>query len=47
MGELRTLSLALEDMRRELEGKHYVENYVQALTHELKSLSPQFAVLPN
>jgi two-component system sensor histidine kinase CreC len=37
MGELRTLSLALEDMRRELEGKHYVENYVQALTHELKS----------
>ena len=24
-------------MRCELEGKHYVENYVQALTHELKS----------
>lgn len=37
MAELRTLSLALETMRRELEGKHYVENYVQALTHELKS----------
>tara|TARA_R110000850_G_scaffold202967_2_gene329051 strand:- start:209 stop:1642 length:1434 start_codon:yes stop_codon:yes gene_type:complete len=37
VAELRTLSLALEDMRRELEGKHYVENYVQALTHELKS----------
>ncbi|MEM9015856.1 MAG: two-component system sensor histidine kinase CreC [Verrucomicrobiota bacterium] len=37
LGELRTLSLALEEMRRELEGKHYVENYVQALTHELKS----------
>ncbi len=36
-GELRTLSIALEEMRRELEGKHYVENYVQALTHELKS----------
>ncbi|MDF1812459.1 MAG: two-component system sensor histidine kinase CreC [Verrucomicrobiales bacterium] len=35
--ELRKLSLALEEMRRELEGKHYVENYVQALTHELKS----------
>lgn len=34
---LKVLSLALEDMRRELEGKHYVENYVQALTHELKS----------
>jgi two-component system sensor histidine kinase CreC len=27
----------IENMRRELEGKHYVENYVQALTHELKS----------
>ncbi|MEM6915647.1 MAG: two-component system sensor histidine kinase CreC, partial [Verrucomicrobiota bacterium] len=37
LGELRILSLALEEMRRELEGKHYVENYVQALTHELKS----------
>jgi two-component system sensor histidine kinase CreC len=37
MGELKTLSLALENMRRELAGKHYVENYVQALTHELKS----------
>ncbi len=35
--ELRKLSHALEDMRSELEGKHYVENYVQALTHELKS----------
>ncbi|MAS94598.1 MAG: two-component system sensor histidine kinase CreC [Verrucomicrobiales bacterium] len=37
LGELKTLSLALEKMRRELEGRHYVENYVQALTHELKS----------
>ena len=37
LGELRTLSIALEEMRRELEGKHYVANYVQALTHELKS----------
>ncbi|MCB1237729.1 MAG: HAMP domain-containing protein, partial [Verrucomicrobiae bacterium] len=35
--ELRTLSRALEAMRRELEGLDYVENYVQALTHELKS----------
>ncbi len=35
--ELRTLSRELEGMRRELEGRHYVENYVQALTHELKS----------
>ncbi len=37
IAEFRTLSIALENMRRELEGKHYVENYVQALTHELKS----------
>ncbi|MEM1442300.1 MAG: two-component system sensor histidine kinase CreC [Verrucomicrobiota bacterium] len=37
LGELRTLSLAREELRRELVGKHYVENYVQALTHELKS----------
>ncbi|MEM7699224.1 MAG: two-component system sensor histidine kinase CreC [Verrucomicrobiota bacterium] len=37
LGEWKTLSTALEDMRRELDGKHYVENYVQALTHELKS----------
>lgn len=37
MGELRLLSVALENMRKEIEGKHYVENYVQALTHELKS----------
>ncbi len=35
--EIRSLSRAIENMRRELEGKHYVENYVQALTHELKS----------
>lgn len=34
---LRTLSRALERMRAELEGRHYVENYVRALTHELKS----------
>lgn len=37
MAELRSLSVALEEMRIELEGRHYVENYVQALTHELKS----------
>ena len=35
--EIRSLSRALEEMRLELEGRHYVENYVQALTHELKS----------
>ncbi len=37
LAELRSLSRALEKMRAELEGKHYVENYVRALTHELKS----------
>lgn len=37
VAELRSLSRALETMRAELEGRHYVENYVRALTHELKS----------
>lgn len=37
LAELRSLSRALEKMRAELEGRHYVENYVRALTHELKS----------
>jgi two-component system sensor histidine kinase CreC len=37
IAELKSLSVALEEMRVELEGRHYVENYVQALTHELKS----------
>lgn len=35
--ELRKLALALESMRLKLEGKSYVEQYVHALTHELKS----------
>lgn len=35
--ELRSLGRALEEMRDALEGKQYVENYVQTLTHELKS----------
>lgn len=35
--ELRTLRDALEEMRDELEGKQYVEQYVTTLTHELKS----------
>lgn len=34
VGELRQ---AFEEMRAALEGKAYVENYVQTLTHELKS----------
>ncbi len=35
--EYRTLSNALEKMRIQLDGKQYVEEYVQTLTHELKS----------
>jgi len=35
--ELRTLGQALEAMRDALEGRQYVENYIQTLTHELKS----------
>jgi len=35
--ELSTLAQALETMRQELEGKQYVEHYVQTLTHEMKS----------
>ena len=35
--EIGTLGEALETMRRKLEGKDYVERYVQALTHEMKS----------
>lgn len=35
--EYTTLSNALEKMRNQLDGKHYVEEYVQTLTHELKS----------
>ncbi|MEC5398717.1 two-component system sensor histidine kinase CreC [Uliginosibacterium sp. H1] len=35
--ELSELANAMETMRSELDGKQYVEHYVQALTHELKS----------
>lgn len=35
--EYDTLSDALENMRNQLDGKQYVEEYVQTLTHELKS----------
>lgn len=35
-GELATLGQALEDMRTALEGRRYVEQYVHALTHEIK-----------
>lgn len=35
--ELSNLASSIENMRTELEGKEYVEKYVYALTHELKS----------
>lgn len=35
--ELKQLGAALERMREQLEGKAYVEQYAQVLTHELKS----------
>lgn len=35
-GELADLARALESMRVQLDGKAYVERYVQTLTHELK-----------
>ncbi len=36
-GELGQLAQALESMRNQLDGKAYIEQYVQTLTHELKS----------
>ena len=36
-GEVARLGEAFEEMRSSLEGKNYIEQYVQALTHELKS----------
>lgn len=41
--QMKTLAKAIEDMRDALEGREYVENYVQSLTHELKS--PVAAIL--
>jgi two-component system, OmpR family, sensor histidine kinase CreC len=35
--EIGRVGQAMEDMRQALEDKHYVERYVQTLTHELKS----------
>ena len=35
--EIGTLGMAFEEMRIELEGKRYVETYVETFTHELKS----------
>ena len=41
--QMKILGQALEDMRDALEGREYVESYVQSLTHELKS--PVAAIL--
>jgi two-component system sensor histidine kinase CreC len=35
--EIATLGRTIEEMRDALEGRKYVENYVQTLTHEIKS----------
>ena len=35
--EIRRLGAAMEEMQAKLEGKNYIEDYVRALTHELKS----------
>lgn len=35
--DVRTLAVALDDMRDSLEDRKYVEQYVQTLTHEMKS----------
>jgi two-component system sensor histidine kinase CreC len=36
-GEIGALGAAFEEMRDALEGKQYVETYIQTLTHEMKS----------
>jgi two-component system sensor histidine kinase CreC len=36
-GEVRQLGNAFEEMRETLEGRKYIETYVQTLTHEMKS----------
>jgi two-component system, OmpR family, sensor histidine kinase CreC len=36
-GEIYTLFKAFDDLRHELEGKKYVEKYIQTITHALKS----------
>src|SRR5262245_62209214 len=35
--ELKTMGIAFEKMREALTGRTYVEQYVEALTHEIKS----------
>lgn len=36
-GEMAVMGQALEEMRDALEGKKYIEEYIQALTHEIKA----------
>ncbi len=36
-GEIGDLGVAFEEMRVDIEGKKYIEQYIQAFTHELKS----------
>ncbi|MCE9598313.1 MAG: two-component system sensor histidine kinase CreC [Spirochaetia bacterium] len=36
-GEIGELGAAFERMRQELDGKHYVEQYIKTLSHEIKS----------
>ena len=36
-GELNMLGKTIDEMRRNLDGKSYIESYIQSLTHELKS----------
>ncbi len=36
-GEIQNMGKALEEMRDALEGKKYVEQYIQTLTHEIKN----------
>ena len=36
-GELTLLAQTIDDMRREIDGKNYIESYVEGMTHELKS----------
>lgn len=45
--EIGDLGQALESMRRKLEGKAYVEQYVQSLTHEMKARWRRSVVRPN
>ena len=36
-GELTLLGQTISDMRREIDGKNYIESYIEGMTHELKS----------